>query len=135
MPVGKSALITLSRKRADTELDVTSEAKFTFGLNAGKHGRGWNHGWRGHRAHRDYQRWATWQDFCDAVQGLAPDNIDLAGSFKRHRAPHYYLDVLDELAGRVRYKVRFEGKIIRAYKVQGFNADGSPYHLVDAEGR
>ena len=128
IPVGKSARVTLTRQRADTELEVTSHADFTFNLKAGSHDHRWNHGWKsGGPPHK--ANWDSWQDFVDAVQGDAPDNICLAESFKHHRVPHRYRDVLDELAGEVRYKVRFEGKIIRDYTVQGYNADGSDYNL------
>ena len=135
VPVGKIAKVTLTRKRADTELEVTSDAQFTSNLTAGKHGHGWNHGWRGHRRHRDYQRWDSWSDFEDVIRGDSPNNIDLATSFQRHPGPRYYQDVLDPLNGKVRYKVRFEGKIIRSYTVRGYNADGTPFHPLDADGR
>ena len=117
IPVGVSERIYEDRKRADTELEVTSHASFSFILRAGQHDHRWNHGWRGHGGH-DNCRWDTWQDFEDAVRGVAPDNVDLAYSFRRRPAHHYDLDVLLPLSGEVRYKVRFEGKIIKAYRVQ-----------------
>ena len=128
VPVGKLAKVLLTRKRADTELEVTSNAQFTFGLKVGSHDPRWNHGWKkGGAPHKAY--WETWQDFCDVIKGEAPDNYDLADSFQRHPAHHYDLSVLDPLNSEVRYKVRFEGKIIREYTVRGFNADGTPYKL------
>ena len=128
VPVGKLAKVLLTRKRADTELEVTSNADFTFSLKVGSHDPRWNHGWKkGGAPHKAY--WETWQDFADVIRGEAPDNYDLADSFRRHPARHYDLDVLDPLNSEVRYKVKFEGKIIREYTVKGFNADGTPYNL------
>ena len=39
--------------------------------------------------------------------------------------------MLDPLEGEVKYKIRFEGKIIKSYTVRGYNADGSPYQPLD----
>ena len=125
-PVGKKVVIQEFRKRADTELEVTSDAQFTFNLKAGSHDPRFNHGWkRGGPPHK--ATWETWQDFVDVIKGEAPDNIDLAENFKRHPAHHYDLSVLDPLDGEVRFKIRFEGKIIKSYGVEGFNADGTPF--------
>ena len=125
VPVGKRVKITETRQRADTELVVTSNAMFSFKLNVGYHDHRWNHSWKGHRAHRDYQRWDSWQDFVDVIKGEAPSNIDLATSFMQHHADHADLWVLDELDGEVKYKVRFEGKIIKVYTVHGVLNDGT----------
>ena len=127
VPVGHRVLITQTRKRADTELEVYSDAQFTSGLECGSHDPRPNHGWKKggppHKAH-----WDTWQDFEDVIRGDAADNIDLAQSFQRHPAHHYDLSVLDPLAGEVKYKARFEGKIIKSYRVQRILNDGT---LVD----
>ena len=117
VPVGKAVHVTETRKRADTELEVFSDAQFTFNLKAGSHDPRWNHGWkRGGPPHK--ATWDTWQDFVDVIRGDAADNIDLAENFQRHPAHHYDLSVLDPLDGRVRYTVRFEGKIIKTYDVE-----------------
>ena len=117
VPVGKAVKITQTRKRADTELEVVSDAAFTFNLKVGSHDPRPNHGWKkGGPPHK--AAWATWQEFEDVIRGDAPDNLDLATAFKRHPAHHYDLDVLDPLAGEVRYTVRFEGKIIKSYDVE-----------------
>ena len=118
VPAGKAERIFEDRRRADSELEVTSHAKFTFILRAGQHDHRWNHGWKGHRGH-DHCQWDTWQDFKDVIRGEAPDNIDLAHEFRQHPAHHYDLDVLFPLSGEVRYKVKFEGKIVKSYRVQG----------------
>ena len=117
VPVGKAVEITETRKRADTELEVFSDAEFTFNLKCGSHDPRWSHGWKkGGPPHK--ATWGTWQEFVDAVRGDAPDNIDLATAFKRHPARHSDLDVLDPLDGQVRYTVRFEGKILKSYDVE-----------------
>ena len=129
-PVGKKVVIQELRKRADTELEVTSDAQFSFNLKCGSHDPRFNHGWkRGGPPHK--ATWATWQDFCDVIKGEAADNIDLAENFQRHPAHHYDLSVLDPLEGEVKYKIRFEGKIIKSYTVRGYNADGTPYQPLD----
>ena len=120
VPMGKAERIFEDRRRADTQLEVTSHAGFTFVLRAGHHEHRWHRGWKGHRG-SDHCQWDTWQDFVDVLHGVAPDNIDLAHSFQARPAPHYDLDVLRPLTGEVRYKVRFEGKIIKSYRVQGVN--------------
>ena len=117
VPAGHSVRITETRKRADTELAVESDAEFAFNLKCGSHDPRWNHGWKkGGPPHK--ATWPTWQDFVDVIRGDAADNIDLARNFERHPAHHYDLSVLDPLDGRVRYTVRFEGKIIKDYDVE-----------------
>ena len=124
VPVGKRVKIIETRKRADTQLEVFSDAQFTFNLKCGSHDPRWNHGWKkGGPPHKAY--WNTWQDFVDVIKGEAPDNIDLAENFHKHPAHHYDLSVLDPLDGEVKYTVRFEGKIIKDYSVQGVRNDGS----------
>ena len=127
VPAGQRELITETRKRADTELEVFSDAQFTHSLKCGSHDPRPNHGWkRGGPPHK--ASWATWQDFEDVIRGDAADNVDLARNFQVHPAHHYDLSVLDPLAGEVKYRVRFEGKITKAYRVQRVLNDGT---LVD----
>ena len=124
VPVGHRVQITETRKRADTQLVVYSDALFGFSLKVGSHDPRWNHGWKkGGPPHK--ASWQTWQDFCDALKGEAADNIDLARSFREHPAHHYNLSVLNPLEGQVRYTVRFEGKIIKDYSVKGVLNDGT----------
>ena len=124
VPVGKRIQVTETRKRADTQLVVHSDALFGFSLKVGSHDPRWNHGWKkGGPPHKAY--WQTWQDFCDSIKGEAADNIDLAENFQKHPAHRYDLSVLDPLDGRVRYTVKFEGKIIKDYAVHGVLNDGS----------
>ena len=124
VPVGKRVKITETRQRADTELEATSNANFTFNLHVGQHDHRWNHGWRGKHG-RNHFEWNSWDDFVDVIKGDAPSNLDLAMSFARHPANHADFWVLDGLDGDVKYKVRFEGKIIKDYSVHGVLNDGS----------
>ena len=127
VPVGHRVQITETRKRADTQLVVYSDALFGFSLKVGSHDPRWNHGWKkGGPPHKAY--WQTWQDFVDAYKREAADNIDLAESFRFHPPHHYDLSVLNPLDGRVRYTVKYEGKIIKDYSVKGVLNDGT---LVD----
>ena len=123
VPVGKRVLITESRKRADTQLEVVSDAQFTFNLKVGSHDPRWNHGWKkGGPPHK--ASWNSWQDFCDVIKGEAADNLDLSENFKRHPAHHYDLSVLDPLEGEVRYTVQLKGEIIKEYAVKGVLNNG-----------
>ena len=124
VPVGKRVLITETRQRADTELEVTSNAVFTHQLHVGQHDHRWNHGWKGHRGRGNFF-WETWDDFVEVLHGRAPSNYDLAESFAKHPLRHADGWVFDALEGEVKYKVRFEGKIIKVYTVQGVRNDGS----------
>ena len=124
VPVGKRVQITMTRKRVDSELEVTSNAKFTHQLHVGQHDHRWNHGWKGHRGRNNFF-WETWERFVDVVKGEAPSNYELAESFMHHHADHADLWVLDELEGEVKYKVRFEGKIIKDFSVHGVLNDGT----------
>ena len=124
VPIGKRIQVTQTRKRADTELVVFSDALFSFNLKAGSHDPRWNHGWKkGGPPHK--ATWSSWQDFVDVIKGEAADNIDLSENFQKHPAHHYDLSVLDPLDGEVRYKIKFEGKIIKNYTVHGVLNDGT----------
>ena len=59
-------------------------------------------------------------NFCDVVTGHAPDNWDLAKSFKDHGAYHADMWALDPLNSELRYTVKFEGRIVRNYTVEEF---------------
>ena len=111
VPVGKKVIITETRARANGEIDMTANGKFTFRIAVGKHSGGKFVG--GHNAY-----WNSWQDYVDAVRGDAPLNIDLARSFQNHPAAHADLGGIDPLEAEVRYKVSFEGRIIRKYSVR-----------------
>ena len=124
VPVGKRVQIIMTRKRVDSELEVTSNAMFTHQLHVGQHDHRWNHGWKGHRT-RDNFFWDTWEQFVDVVKGEAPSNYELGMSFMKHPASHADLWVLDALEGEVKYKVKFEGKIIKEFAVHGVLNDGS----------
>ena len=116
VPVGIRVKITETRTRADTEMDVTARGKFLFTLAAGKHSGGH---WKGKQG-RGHVFWSSWQDFEDVVMRRAPDNYDLAESFKGHPPWHADLWVLDPMDSEVRYTVKFEGRVLRDYRVEKF---------------
>ena len=60
------------------------------------------------------------QEFVDAVEGRAPSNWGLADSFRRRPLLDSLKWVTDELKASVRYKVKWEGRVIRTYKVDAF---------------
>ena len=113
VPKGKRIRVTETRARANGQIPVTAYGTFTHGIAAGKHVGGKYTG--GHNAY-----WDSWQDFCDAVRGEAPDNIALARSFKDRHPWHADLWALDELNVEVKYRVTFEGRIMRTYTVEEF---------------
>lgn len=113
VPVGKRVRVTETRARADGDIDVTAEGRFKYKIAAGKHSGG-----RFVGGHNGY--WDSFEDFSDVVRGEAPDNWDLAPSFKEHAARHADLWALDPLVASVRYKVTFEGRVLRAYSVEQF---------------
>lgn len=113
VPVGKRVRITETRERADGFIEVTAHGKFVHRLDVGKHsGGGWHGGHNGH--------WDSWNDFCDVVKGEAPDNWSLAKSFKDKHAYHADLWALNPLEATVKYKVSFEGRVVRSYSVEEF---------------
>ena len=113
VPEGKRVAITETRERADGLITVTAQGKFDFNFVAGKHSGGKFVG--GHNAYFD-----SWEQFCDVVNGDAPDNINLAKSFKEHKPWHADLWALDPLNAEVRYDVHFEGRVRRTYTVKEF---------------
>ena len=124
VPAGKRVQIVETRRRVDSEIEVTSNARFTHQLHVGWHDHRWNHGWRGHRG-RDNFAWKSWSEFEEVLNGHAPSNYALAESFAKHRLRHADRWVFDALEGEVKFKVRFEGKIIKEYTVHGVLNDGS----------
>ena len=113
VPVGKRVRITQTRARTDGEIEVVAHGQFTHGLTVGKHSGGKFVG-----GHNGY--WDTWPDFSDVVRGEAPDNWDLAPSFKSRPANHADLWALDDLDTEVRYQAKFEGRISVSYRVDQF---------------
>ena len=112
VPVGKRVRITENRSRADTQQEVTARGDFTFGIAAGKHSGG--------RFVGRFAKFDSWSDFCDAVRGEAPDNVCLAESFKNRHPWHADLWALNPLNSEVKYNVKFEGRVMRTYKVEQF---------------
>ena len=117
VPVGKRVRITENRSRADTQQEVTARGDFTFAIACGKHSGG---KFRGHHGRTVVGRWDSWSEFCDAVRGEAPDNVCLAESFKKRHPWHADLWALDPLNSEVKYNVKFEGRVMRTYKVEQF---------------
>ena len=113
VPVGKRVRIIETRERADGEIDVTAKGKFNHQVTVGRYHHGRFITVRG--AH-----WDSFDKFCDVVTGHAPDNWDLAKSFKDHGAYHADMWALDPLNSELRYTVKFEGRIVRNYTVEEF---------------
>ena len=111
VPVGTSIEIDETREKSDVEIPVTGEGQFNFGIDIGKHSGGKYVGH--HNGH-----WGSKQNFYDVVRGDAPDNWSLARSFKSHPIKGSRLYVLDPLDAAVAYTVKFEGRIVRKYKVK-----------------
>ena len=124
VPAGKRVQIVETRRRVDSEVEVTSNAKFTFNLHVGQHDHRWNHGWKGHRGRNNFA-WTSWSEFVEVLNGHAPSNFDLAQSFAKHRLRHEDRWVFNPLEGEVKFTVRFEGKIIKEYAVHGVLNDGT----------
>ena len=110
---GKRVRITETRTRADVEVEVSAQGKFNHVTKIGLHSGG-------HFKHGHYAQWNTFQDFRDVVQGRAPSNWSLADSFRKTPLMDSLKWVLDELSAAVRYKVKWEGRIVRTYDPEQF---------------
>ena len=113
VPIGKRARITETRTRADVEVSVTADGKFNHVTKIGHHSGG-------KFVHHGYAKWDTWQDFVDVVEGRAPSNWSLADSFRKRPLLDSLKWVLGELNAAVRYKVKWEGRVLRTYSVKQF---------------
>ena len=91
---------TIAKKR----VKVTAHGKFTHTVAVGKHSGGH---FVGHH-NKGYARWDSWNDFVDVVNRRAPDNWDLAASFKQKPAWHADLWALDALESDVAYEVTYD---------------------------
>ena len=105
-----------TREKADVSIDVTAHGNFSFTLTAGKHSGGKFKGREG----QGWASWESWQNFIDVIRGIAPDNWDLATSFKGKPAYSEDFWVLNPLSADVRYVVKFEGRVVRNYTVEAF---------------
>ena len=110
---GKRARITETRTRADVDVAVTADGKFNHVIKIGHHSGG-------KFVHHGYAKWDTWQDFVDVVEGRAPSNWSLADSFRKRPLLDSLKWVLDDLNASVRYKVKWEGRVLRTYSVKQF---------------
>ena len=117
VPAGKSVIITASRKRVDTAQDVTAQGAFTHTVVAGQFSHHTKHPWH-------YVAWDSWEQFKDCVNGDAPDNWPLATVFKEHPVFHGDLWALKDINAPLRYRVKFEGKIIRTFDVRKAGPSG-----------
>ena len=113
VPIAKRVRITETRTRADVEVDVTADGKFNHVIKIGHHSGG-------KFVHHGYAKWDTFQDFVDVVEGRAPSNWSLADSFRSRPLLDSLKWVLDELNASVRYKVKWEGRVLRTYSVKQF---------------
>lgn len=112
---GECIKVTENRSRADTVQDVSGHADFSFVMTIGKHSGGRFHGKNG----EGYARFDTWEQFLDVIRGRAPDNWPLARSFKQHGPWHADLWALNPLDSEVRFQVKFTGRQVRDYRVEG----------------
>ena len=114
---GKRARITETRMRADGEVEITADGHFVVSkVSVGKHSGGKFIG--GHNGH-----WHSLEDFLDAVTGAAPSNIHLADSYRRRpigQQGRQSVARLDGFSAPLRYKAKFEGRIIKSYTVEDF---------------
>ena len=113
VPIVKRVRITETRTRADVEVEVTADGKFNHVTKIGHHSGG-------KFVHHGYAQWNTFQDFRDVVEGRAPSNWSLADSFRKRPLLDSLKWALDELNASVRYKVKWEGRVVRTYRVEQF---------------
>lgn len=118
VPVGKRVRITETRLRADGSTPITAIGQFNFALTVGKHSGG---EFKSHGSnHRGLGRWGSWQEFVDVVTRNAPDNASLSESFQGHPAYHADLWALDPMDAAMAYEIKFEGRVVRSYRVEKF---------------
>ena len=114
---GTRARITETRMRADGEVEITAEGHFVISrLGVGLHSGGKFVG--GHNGH-----WHSLDDFLDAVTGDAPSNIALADSYRTRPIGTQGRQAVERLRGfhaPLRYKGKFEGRIVKSYTVEDF---------------
>ena len=114
---GTRARIVETRERADGEVEITADGHFAVSrVSVGKHSGGKFVG--GHNGH-----WHSLEDLLDAVTGDAPSNIDLADSFRQRPIGALGLravQFLRDFSAPLRYKAKFEGRIIKSYTVEDF---------------
>ena len=114
---GKRARITETRQRADGEVEITAEGHFVVSkIAAGLHSGGKFVG-----GHNGY--WGSLTDLLDAVTGDAPSNVHLADSFRRRPIGKPGIEAVARLrnfSAPLRYKGKFEGRIIKSYTVEDF---------------
>ena len=110
---GERVRIIETRARADGEIDAKANGRFTYSAAVGLHSGGKFVG--GHNAYFDSE-----QQFHDVVLGNAPDNWNLAQSFKKRPAYKQDLWALDIVEAPVKFRVKFVGRIVRSYKVEAF---------------
>ena len=113
VPKGKRVMVTETRARASGSIPVSANGKFSFGpIIIGRH-------YGGHW-HTGTARFDSWQELKDVVLGQAPANAPFYRAFKQHPAYHADLWALEDIEAAVRYTVKFEGRIMRSYKVEEF---------------
>ena len=134
VPKGKRVKITQTRHRADGTTEVSAKGKFTYYIEVGKFDGNKR---VKHKSHHEVfnpdltihhhiapgtpsVHFDSEQQLRDVVTGNAPDNWPFAGSFNARPAYHADLWALDPLDSHVRYSVKFEGRIIREFRVEAF---------------
>ena len=114
---GTRARITETRKRADGEVEITADGRFVVSrVSVGKHSGGKFVG--GHNGH-----WNSLEDLLDAASGDAPSNIALGDSFRHRRIGPLgsrAVQFLRDFHAPLRFKAKFEGRIVKTYTVEDF---------------
>ena len=112
IPAGTHMLITQTRERSDGIIPVSGKAEFSHNVLAGSynhHHCSWN---------SDTVHWDSWEQFCDCVNGEAPDNWPMAREFKDKAPFRADLWALKPLNEEVKYTIKFEGREAFKYKVE-----------------
>ena len=79
---GEKCKFIVNLYRQDTRTSCQSFAKMTFGIILGKHK---SHRWQG-KKNKNWANWGNVDQFIEAFEGRAPDNVPLAGAFRSYRA-------------------------------------------------
>ena len=114
---GTRARIVETRQRSDGEVEITADGHFVVSrVSVGEHSGGKFVG--GHNGH-----WHSLEDLLDAVTGEAPSNVHLADSFRSRPIGGPGTEAVARLRdfhAPLRYKAKFEGRIVKSYTVEDF---------------
>ena len=103
--------------RADGEIEINAEGHFIISnIGVGKHSGG-------HFTGHHNGSWNSMTDMLDSATGQAPSNISLSDSYRRRRIGAKGLAAVKRLrnfSAPLRYKGKFEGRIVKSYTVEDF---------------